>query len=686
MAITTASAHLALSYPIYAVDFDPQDSDFLLVGGGGGEGRSGVGNKITLLDASRNSKIVELVEINLGREEDNCQSLAYTRSTSSFATIFAGINSSEADHRAGKNEHLRSFRIDYPLKRKKVATEKEGTTVIGDGTPRKLESQAISKVGLFKPSDNDPPETYQRRIRISIAGQSHAPVGVISTSLAPEEEIVVFDASTDRPDGSSVRGKITLGKKQEVADIDIIEQSEQRNHRVAYCTNHDVYVYDVPWDKSPSDPLFLYTVPHPDVFEAAKTRPTYRSLRLLTPNLILLLQNRPNTAGPELHLLEVSDSGMSSNIILRKKLPRHIKQGTNLAASLLPASGSSSVVQHVIAVSGKDCSIHILTLTHDPSKLPSSRLKFQPYTVFRNTHPLEITALVFSTFIPPQPDSQESATTNTRPKQPVLKLASGSFGNTVVVYTFPLTALPSNSSRTASEKAPQVKRYVLQTPSESISQNTFSIFMAALVIALGAFFLQAFTEIRGGTPEFLGAKGWLSKGLHNTFARPYMFENATIEAPVVVSSMPALEDVRKVWQEAHEGAEDMGERIGEGVEMAQLKLRDLLAKRKTSAAFSGQSKEVAETSTDETDLIIVQDTGPSLAVSTAVVPPGTTKSDEVVKVHKKWEELTEDQKRRWKRRLVDAGEWAVEEGESVLKGVVFGQIGGIVGGVVADAL
>ena len=41
-----ASAKITLSSPLYAADFDPQNNGFLLVGGGGGEGRSGVGNKI----------------------------------------------------------------------------------------------------------------------------------------------------------------------------------------------------------------------------------------------------------------------------------------------------------------------------------------------------------------------------------------------------------------------------------------------------------------------------------------------------------------------------------------------------------------------------------------------------------------------------------------------------------------
>ena len=35
-----------LSYPVYSADFDPYNRGYLVVGGGGGEGRSGVGNKI----------------------------------------------------------------------------------------------------------------------------------------------------------------------------------------------------------------------------------------------------------------------------------------------------------------------------------------------------------------------------------------------------------------------------------------------------------------------------------------------------------------------------------------------------------------------------------------------------------------------------------------------------------------
>lgn len=46
MAPPVSFTKATLSYPIYSVDFDPYNRGFLVVGGGGGEGRSGVSNKI----------------------------------------------------------------------------------------------------------------------------------------------------------------------------------------------------------------------------------------------------------------------------------------------------------------------------------------------------------------------------------------------------------------------------------------------------------------------------------------------------------------------------------------------------------------------------------------------------------------------------------------------------------------
>lgn len=46
MASPFPRSSIQLDYPLYAVDFDPEDSTRVVVGGGGGAGRSGVGNKI----------------------------------------------------------------------------------------------------------------------------------------------------------------------------------------------------------------------------------------------------------------------------------------------------------------------------------------------------------------------------------------------------------------------------------------------------------------------------------------------------------------------------------------------------------------------------------------------------------------------------------------------------------------
>jgi len=43
-------AQTRLSYPIFDADFDPYNRGYLVVGGGGGEGRSGVVNRLVSSD------------------------------------------------------------------------------------------------------------------------------------------------------------------------------------------------------------------------------------------------------------------------------------------------------------------------------------------------------------------------------------------------------------------------------------------------------------------------------------------------------------------------------------------------------------------------------------------------------------------------------------------------------------
>jgi len=50
---------------------------------------------------------------------------------------------------------------------------------------------------------------------------------------------------------------------------------------------------------------------------------------------------------------------------------------------------------------------------------------------------------------------------------------------------------------------------------------------------------------------------------------------------------------------------------------------------------------------------------------------------------KKWESLSDAQKKSWKRKLVDTGYWAESQGENVLKGILFSELAGVVGNMVA---
>lgn len=69
------SAKVTLDYPIYACDFDHKDATRVVVGGGGGAGRSGVGNKIVF---HFHSPLHALFINNINRQFSpvNCQRLS----------------------------------------------------------------------------------------------------------------------------------------------------------------------------------------------------------------------------------------------------------------------------------------------------------------------------------------------------------------------------------------------------------------------------------------------------------------------------------------------------------------------------------------------------------------------------------------------------------------------------------
>lgn len=572
----------------------------------------------------------------------------------------AGINSSTADQNAGKNEHLRSFRLDHPPRKGSRGDDVE--TKEQPASDFKGETKALGRTSLFAPSTATKKETYQRILRLSERNEiSGTRLGAVATGLAPEGEIVLFNAGLASPGKDDICGRIQLGKGVEAADVDIVYHKDE-DYRVAYCTDHEVYLSTVRsrrGDKSLESHRLYSNI-------SSRESPKFRSLRFLTPDLLLLIQNRPERTGAELILLEISLAPLISTVLLSKYLHKSIKSATALSITSLSPSDPEQTIQHAIAIAGADMSITILTLDHR-STPPFSRLQFRTHSLLKNVHPLQITSLAFSTFRPPK-----STPTDTPPQY--LKLASTSFANTVIVHTLPLTPYPPLSF-----KAPK-RRYVLVSPGRSESaQLTFSIIISALVIALGAFLLQAFTEIRGGTPEYLGAKGWLSERVHGYIARPYMFENLSTEIPQVATPLHKISEVVEgAESKVVYAAEKSEEKVKHAVHEAQhkLRLRDILTHRHNPSHHAHKK-----------DIIIRH--SPSEDPSSSSLSTELRNPDGVIKDQheaKKWEEMEAHEKETWKTRLVEAGEWSVAEGEAVLKGILFGGYSQAVGQVVGEAL
>ncbi|KAL9036570.1 MAG: hypothetical protein Q9214_006074, partial [Letrouitia sp. 1 TL-2023] len=644
----------------------------------------------TLINASRKQAVSEVVDIDLSRDEDSVTSLAVASSTESSVTAFAGINSSEKDQNAGKNEHLRSFRLEYPQRRMAQEISSEDTEV----KEFKGQTTALGRASLFTPSTAAKKETYQRITRLSKPQKATSgQLGAIATGLAPDGEVVLFDAKTNGPMGPWVEARLSLGKGQEAADVDILGLEEENGSAgafvVAYCTEYEIHICKFFLkQQTPIQPQVAYVEPYPEG-SGSKTRPKFRSVRFITSSLLMLLQNKPDRQGADIRLLELSPS-FRGNILRSKSLHKGIKSATALSVCHLPAPSPFKKSQHAVAVAGHDMSISLFTFEH-PAEPPFGSLKVQLHVLMKSVHPSTITSLAFSTFV--HPSTPQAST----PPQ-YLKLASTSVANTVIVHTMPLMPYPPPS-----KKSPNT-RYVLKSPGPTEAmQTTFSVIMSALVIGLGALVLQAYMEIRGGRPAYLGAKNWLSQRVQDYVqdyvAVPYMFEKQAVS---VVSPTGSISQVIDTATDTHERVEKVAS------ESVLSSLNSLASEALSSV--SSASSAVVSSSTPKADnlhirgllsrhhhhrhpatdspaphMVIHAEEGGDIKAGflnpeDAVVGGGSKGKTQ------KWEDLNHKERELWKKRLQEAGAWAVDEGEAVLKGVFFGQVAGFVGEAVRGAM
>ncbi|EON66635.1 hypothetical protein W97_05881 [Coniosporium apollinis CBS 100218] len=649
---------ITLDFPPMSADFDPYNRGYLVVGGGGGEGRSGVSNKIALLDITSPATIEKSAEIELSRDEDSVTCLANLASKDGLIT-FAGINSSEKDRLAGRNEHFRSFMVDYPPK-KATGTEPQATT---EKTPEgKITFHG--KTSLFKPPKEAAArkEAYQRVLRLSPTKKSSSGskrIGAAASSFSAPNEVVIFDATSSAPSSSDIIEHIELPENAEANDIDFIEQGDGY-FLVGYVTDDAVRTLPVSYDfasherKTPSiDPRTIYTVPFPDVFEKPG-RSKLRALRFLTPNHVLLLSNLPNRKGAELSILRLYQSGGPGTVMLRKRLPSHVKAAIGMDVSLLDADPSTGERQIVVAVAGQDISVCVYTLDYRGSAKDSIS-HFHKVTVLKDVHPLQITQIKLSPFHSPWPSSNPGGPptpadlNSAKPPGPQhLRLCTTSLGNTVVVDTFTLRPLHPSKRGT---------RYILPSASVSDRLHTgLSLLTIGFVLVVTLLLLQ-------------GVLGYNSTGSSALNILPPRLRDALQRLGSYSPPGAVPPHLRHRVQDA------VPEAIAEPIRKTSQRLRDIL-----HLAQPGEGA--------DTKAIIVRE-GDSATGSTDLSTEVHADTAQLLREHvqaKRWEELSKSERERWKERLVEAGHWAVEEGETVLKGIFFSSYAGFVGQVVGQAL
>lgn len=578
----------------------------------------------------------------------------------------AGINSSVADQKLGKNEHLRTFQIKYP-KRKRPGDVDEKDETSTDGS-----IAFAGKTALFKPAIGPKPETYQRVLKLSPAlkrESGNRRIGAIATGLAKQSEIIVFDATRTPPKESEVITRIAVRENAEAADLDIAEVGGNA-FSLTWCTDYDVFEQTILYnfgsgkaEFSPPTPRKIHSLPLRE--DATKPpRSKYRSIRFLTDEDIMVLTNLPNKTGAELQILHLYPSGPAA-VLFHKILPSHVKQAVGLDVCALDADANGNR-QIVVAVAGQDISICVYTINYNG--LTRTFSPFHNFTTLRDVHPLQMTSLRFSPFHPPvrpPPPNAEDLKGNTGERKPgvsipahpgpqYIKLCSASMGNTVVVETMALTPLaPSKRD----------SRYVLSHPSDAKTIRNAFIFLISFIVLVSSVLLQSLlfpetTPITSLIPIPSSVKAMLSRpaSIADSIGR-----GGKERIDFLTDSLPSA-------------ATNIPIRAGH-------KLQDLL-----HLHFPSSSSDSADA---QKKALIIRDspsTNPDAsALSLDVIADRQEYLRQDVQA-REWHELAEHEKEAWRHRLTEAGHWTVEEGERVLKGVLFSSWAGLVGQVAGEVI
>lgn len=555
-------------------------------------------------------------ELALSRDEDSVMSLALGNRKGGKSASSASGASSTTYLYAGVNsspENVAKGRNEH-LRTLAIeqgpARTRASTTVTAKTLAPSAKISELSRTAMF---ETPHPDMYQRLLRT--AGS----LGVAATAMGTDPQLAVFETQ-----GPMVNVRGVLELPREVEDLDVIQTGENE-YQVVYCFKYQLFTLNIGKDKTEqSDPEEIWDMPE------ESPKPAFRSVRYLSKDFVLAAVNLPGRSGTVVHGMRLPAKGKPARIAVTSRIPRKVSATALSVTNLNPPSTPGARLgdtEFVVALATNDSAITLFTLGHFSSESIDLIRKLNTITTIKNTHgEASITGLAFSTFSPPK--------THIRPQ--AIKLASISLQKTVAVHSIPLKRhvdpRPSKPAKGQKMLPPRAVRYVVGLKSYGESSRPVLITLAifALIMAIVG---QSIMELYGGSKPIVGAR--------RLFGSNRSKEPLATQPPVAyladefLAKLSGAKDKRPepyqpgetlmLWEEMVTPTDLPDDAEGEGV--------------------SGKN----DLKLDVHDV--------------AVHGPGST-----------WDELAEDQREAWKERLLEAGAWTQGMGESVFRGILFGQM------------
>lgn len=582
----------------------------------------------------------------MSKSEDSITSLAVGKTIGDSTPVYAGINSNPNDVVKGKNEHFRIFNIEDKSTKGKI-------------TATKIVQQ--SKCQLFSKADED---AYQRVIRLSKPYGNSSQIGVVATGLAKESELVVFDTAYSITGKPHVKSKTS--PTQEAEDTDVIQTGEDQ-YLFAYCNKKEVFLKKIGTGFEDEEVQHVWTIPGP---ETQHTPPVmdFRSLRFLTPEFLLLLSNLADNKGVIVQVLRLPSAKYpKARIAVPARLDNSVTKATGIAVTCLTPFNSydsrPEAAEFLVAVAGHDKSISLLTFHYSCAQGIEAVIDFKVRARMQDVHPLQMTSIALSNI-------------HITERQNVVKLASVSMANTVVVHSIPLKVTTSEI-RTVGQT-----RYIIDVRKPSRSPT--SQLLITLLVLFIAFVTQTILEVRDVTPELINAKQFVSPFYQG------LIRNVP-QATSMLDDAKDFVDISAARTSVYNTANSVASSISSIADSASTDVSNAIPTDNPVSTVTDalnpmlQSLIQAQSEGKQDHVIFIREEQGGTDPAEAASIKADLHHEDTHGPHggKRWEEMSEGDRKVWLKKLRDAGHIGEEYAETILKGVVFGTIGQVIGQAVA---